>query len=219
MDHTILLALGRRKSGKTTLVRDLVQRAEADTLILVYDQYRNFRPEHGFERQYRSLEAFRADVEAGEFRQDENEDAPETGVAVFAPMGEELSCDALAEEAIRLRDCVLVVDELDAVCKGGGTQIREQHLRQIVEYGRHLEVTLIGGARRAAAVHRSITAGADKMYIFRLTEPNDLDYIKDYCGADFAEQVRQLPKCPACDPSNGRGRHLHRHLTWPDDCG
>lgn len=51
-------------------------------------------------------------------------------------------------------------------------------LDKIIRYGRHYRIDIIMVARRPTELNRISTAMCDILYCFRITEPNDLDYLK-----------------------------------------
>jgi len=69
----------------------------------------------------------------------------------------ELEFDTLFGAACSMGNVVVVFDEIDMVCSP--TNI-EFHLNRIIQYGRHLNVGLIGASRRPANVHRNLTSQA-----------------------------------------------------------
>lgn len=103
------------------------------------------------------------------------------------------SNDIAAELAIsfawNLGRCTLVIDEIDLYCTPWDVY---GDLLNIIKYGRHKEINLIGIAQRPANVNRSLTAQADVKIIFRITEPTDLKYLQKFCQV-VPDSVRGLP--------------------------
>jgi len=89
----------------------------------------------------------------------------------------------------RLRGYTIFIDEVDQFCSPHNFPWPFQRL---VNYQRHYNVDLIFAARRPAMIHRDLTALADTIHFFHCHELNDLQYIKNLCGAAFADKVRGL---------------------------
>lgn len=83
----------------------------------------------------------------------------------------------------------LVIDEAD-----GFNDTNAPCFDQLVRYGRNRNVDLITGCRRPYEISRNITAGANKIYIFRTNEPRDIEYFKSTVLGEKAEKLRSLPK-------------------------
>jgi hypothetical protein len=67
----------------------------------------------------------------------------------------------------------------------------QEDLKWSLNYGRQFGQSLIGCARRAAAVSRTWTANADWIVAHQTQEPADLDYLSQY-GFD-ADTLKDLP--------------------------
>jgi len=85
---------------------------------------------------------------------------------------------------------VLLLDEVDLIC--GTSESRDNPVLWAANYGRHSGLMMICTARRPARIHRDLTALADRIIMYRLTEPRDLAYVRGYCGSDIADQVARL---------------------------
>ena len=85
---------------------------------------------------------------------------------------------------------VLLLDEVDLIC--GPSAGRDNPVLWAANYGRHSGLMLICTARRPARIHRDLTALADRIILYRLTEPRDLAYVREYCGAEMADRVARL---------------------------
>ena len=141
----IILILGRRGTGKTTLARRLVNGWPADR-VLAHDPMGEFE-EFPLIRDDRCAES----VPAG---------------------------------------TVIIADELDLIAPPNSW--RTEWIRDVLHYGRHLDISLIGCSRRPANVHRDVTALASTVYLGRITEPRDLDY----CALAWGECCYQAADLP-----------------------
>jgi len=75
----------------------------------------------------------------------------------------------------------LIIDEIDLFLSPWEY---DPDLMNIIRMGRHKEINLVGITQRPASVHKNLTALADRRVIFRITEPNDRDYLKKFVGID-----------------------------------
>jgi energy-coupling factor transporter ATP-binding protein EcfA2 len=100
-----------------------------------------------------------------------------------------------AQYALNLRNCVLVIDEVDRVAPNTtGSLVAGDPLHTVIQYGRHEDVALWCAARRSVRVHTDIRALADVIYLFKHTEPRDLAWIADVCGQEVAAAVPLLER-------------------------
>lgn len=105
------------------------------------------------------------------------------------------SVEDAAAYAVASAPATLVVDEVDRVAPNHAGGLREgTQLHAIVNYGRHLGVALFAASRRPARVHSEIPSLADKIVLFQLTSPRDLDWVRDATDDETAEDVRQLTR-------------------------
>jgi hypothetical protein len=85
-------------------------------------------------------------------------------------------------------DVFAVIEEADRYCSPYGI---EDNLNWSINYGRQFGQSLVGCARRAAAVSRTWTANSDWIVAHQTQEPADLDYLSQF-GFD-AESLKDLP--------------------------
>jgi hypothetical protein len=71
--------------------------------------------------------------------------------------------------------CVYAIDEVDKFQEPG---YAPPEFYELLNYGRHVEVAMIGTARRSAQVSKEYTYGLSEICAFRTTEPGDLDYLE-----------------------------------------
>lgn len=108
-------------------------------------------------------------------------------------MGEftDLECVPDSVRAVDLpAGTVVLADELDLIAPPNAWRV--SWIRDVIHYGRHLDIGLIGCSRRPANVHRDITALASAVYLGRITEPRDLEYCAAAWG-DCCYQAADLP--------------------------
>lgn len=95
-----------------------------------------------------------------------------------------------AQEKNPVKDLWLFVDEIDLYFS---FRQPDPFLTRIVRYGRHARINLVAISQRPANIHNDLLAQADEKIIFNTNEPNDLVYLKKYAGCEPAE-LQQLPK-------------------------
>lgn len=100
-----------------------------------------------------------------------------------------------AQFALKNAPCVLVMDEVDRACPNSPAGLPPgSPLHSVIQYGRHEDVALWCAARRSVRVHTDVRALADVIYLFKHTEPRDLQWIGEVCGAEVAAQVPRLER-------------------------
>jgi hypothetical protein len=96
-------------------------------------------------------------------------------------------------------NCLYAIDEVD---KFQQPAYAPPELYELLNYGRHVQVAMIGTARRSAQVSKEYTYGLSEICAFRTTEPGDLEYLeKKAAGAG------------AILPTLGQ----YEYLRWMDD--
>lgn len=97
--------------------------------------------------------------------------------------------DAIWRDVPLGRPTWVVVEEADRYCSA---TVTDPGLLDLIRYGRHWGVSLVGVARRAASVSRTWTAAADWIVAHRTTEPRDLAYLAEYLGAEVVAALPDL---------------------------
>lgn len=205
------LFLGRSRMGKTHLARLMLARllAERD-IAIVHDKHVQYP---GYV--WRSV---------GQFKQAAA--WPKVNVFPFSPV-EEITDLAMwvagyersggeyqRRRAVRKRQVVLVIDEIDMAATAQGYIDTPKAARgerrsmgplwYIVQQGRWFGIDLVGCSRQPRAVHGSLRGNSDRIYCFRLTEPNDLDWVEEAAGSQFRQVVERLAPRTYClfDPND-----------------
>lgn len=77
---------------------------------------------------------------------------------------------------------------------------------KIANEGRHRDIRVLACARRPARVSRDLTANASRIVVFHVTEPRDLEYLREYMGEDARKSADLDPsRFEALDWREGRG--------------
>jgi len=63
---------------------------------------------------------------------------------------------------------------------------------RLIRLGRHRQIDLVWTGQRAAEIARRLTAATDVFVLYAQTEARDLDALADRCGAEVAEKVSRL---------------------------
>lgn len=83
----------------------------------------------------------------------------------------------------------IFIDEVDRFCSPHSIP---RELRNLLNYRRHDGISLIVVARRAAAIHRDVSALASRICLFHTHERTDLDYIRFSVGQEYADKCAKL---------------------------
>lgn len=84
------------------------------------------------------------------------------------------------------------VDEIDAFMTAN--DLGPKSFYELVNYGRHLKVAMIGTTRNTVAVSRQYTSMLTEICIFDTSEPRYLKYFEDTCGAQASGLIPLLGK-------------------------
>ena len=170
METTLILATGRKGSGKSTMLRSLVGEVfDLNTRAVIWDNTREWSEP--------------ADLTEGQLERLE-----------ILP-SHEFSVEDAARRALELAPAILVVDELDRVLPNGMGQswgLKMPNLYSIIHAGRHYRTALFCAVRRFQNVHQDVVALADVVYVFRTTRAGDVDRLTREFGA-LGAQARELP--------------------------
>lgn len=96
-------------------------------------------------------------------------------------------------------DMVFVVEEIDRFSDSTHLPIE---FANIVQRGRHRDITLIAISQRPYRVNRTLSSQVKELYTFQQSEPRDIDFISEFIGQNL-EAVRNLP--------------LYNYLHWTSD--
>jgi DNA helicase HerA-like ATPase len=168
----VISVLGHKGSGKSTLVKEIV---EEHPRVITFDtmgEYDN------------AIETFPEAVrELGKL-----EHARRFKIAIRLPEDED-ALEAM-EVAYELTGTLVVFEETSFYCS---PSYLPTILKKFVRYGRHREISQIYVSRRPAEIHRDLTAQSDLIVSFRQHEPADVDYLRKLMGPE-ADKLPTLPK-------------------------
>lgn len=180
MDNSILVVLGRKGSGKSTLVREIIREKMVERRrVLIIDGMGEYGGEgievvHGVDDALDRIEKI---------------DDHDRFAYAFRTMRSEDDLDLIGV-AYEVPNQLLVIEEASRYCSA--TQLPDE-IGQLVRYGRHREIDMIFIARRPSELHRDVTANADVVVTFQQHEPRDVLYLRSIFG-ERAERAKLLPR-------------------------
>jgi hypothetical protein len=101
-----------------------------------------------------------------------------------------------------LPNTLLVMEELDRLCSAHDIP---DPLWRLANLGRHFSVSFIGVARSPKSIHGDFRRAADVIYVGKLNEPSDVDYLNEYAGNEFCAKARLLSD--------------YQFVSWPESEG
>jgi hypothetical protein len=176
-EKKVVLIFGKRGSGKSYFAQSLIAGAAR---LVIYDTL----GEHGrgvvFDRdQYDLFRRFWKGCYQDSFR------------IVYRPIEPDLELAWIAELVWECGDVTFLVEEVDTFCSAYRI---EPEFANIIQRGRHRNITLIGITQRPYGIHRLLTSQAKEIYIFATNEPRDREYLRNLIGQDVESKLDQLSK-------------------------
>lgn len=182
--NTVTVVLGKKGSGKSTLVGEIIQDEER---VWVIDSLAEYGKDRGLE----VYTDFESCVEA--IQESAGRDRFRLSLRVLSEE-ENLDLIGLCYEAAgdineRGKTSMIVVEETSLYVK---PNMMPDEIAKIVRYGRHRELDQVYVSRRPAELSRDLTANADVIVTFRTTEPRDLQYLSSYFSPEEIERIKGL---------------------------
>lgn len=101
-------------------------------------------------------------------------------------------------------EVIFGVDEIDGRCGARwGNTFMPRELYDVVNYGRHRQVSMCFTAREPMQIARGLTSAAHEMRLFHMHENRYVKYFADFINDDVAARLRTLPK--------------YEYLLWRND--
>ena len=182
MRNRIIVILGKKGTGKTTLAKWYSLKSEKPVIII--------DPQD----QFSDLSLIFTDIyEASTFIADRWYELRAFGGRVVVQVSDEEDVQEFLTWAWeRLKDYLLIIDEVDLFYNQWNWS-HKNIIRKFIHYGRHKEADLITTSRRPANLPKDLLSQADVLEIFRMREPRDLNYLKQFIYAeDVEEKIRNL---------------------------
>ncbi len=174
-EKKVQLVIGKRGSGKSELAKFLIRNADR---LVVYDIMSEYTEGVTFDdTQLCELGVFWGAVYAREFR------------IVYRPLNPRDEIDWLAQAVFALGDLTFVVEEIDSICTPFDMPLAMQ---AIIQRGRHRNVELIGVTPAPFGIHRDLTRQAKDIFVFKTTEPRDVQYLQRLLGEKIEHKLIAL---------------------------
>lgn len=101
------------------------------------------------------------------------------------------SFNTFIEICYRRGNCTAVIDEAHLICDAKNAP---PWLLMTLIDGRRRGVDILYVSHRFSTVHRMLTANTDEFWFYKITEPADLQGIRQRCGVDVMERVANLDR-------------------------
>lgn len=198
-EKKVVLILGQRGSGKSYLANEMLAKYPR---YLIYDTLGEYSRGVIF-LELQNLKSFWGEHYQGNFR------------LIYQPVNPIEDFDEVCDLVYELGDMMFLVEEIDTFCS---SQMISTAFANIIQRGRHKDITLIGVSQRPYGIHRIITSQAKEIYSFLHREPRDVDYLKFFIGSE-AEKVRDLPRYHYLLWQGGKGVSIRKGLDGEPTIG
>ena len=173
IEKIIELILGKRGSGKSYLAKKMVLQ---HSRYLIYDTLGEYT-DGVVIQSLAELSGFWEKVYRKKFR------------IIYQPLDPELEFDAICELVWQCENMTFLVEEVDRYARPLAMSLP---FKEIIQRGRHHDITFIGVTQRPHGVDKLITSQAKAMYIFNTTEPRDIKYFQEVVGDGVIEKFAEL---------------------------
>ena len=174
-EKKITLIFGKRGSGKSYLAARLM---ECIGRILVYDTLGEYRNGFIF-HDLGELARFWKRNSRGPFH------------LIYQPTDPEAEFEQIANLAWLCGDLTFLVEEIDIF---SGPHKIGAAFQNVIQRGRHKNISLIGISQRPFGIHRLLTSQAKEIYIFSTHEPRDREYLRNLLGSEIETKLDGLEK-------------------------
>lgn len=177
MQNRIIFITGRKGCGKSTYALRFAEQAAGSHTLVIVDPMNCFG----------SLQL--PDVRT----RDELAAITRSGRRSFRviPTVDESIVETVFEFCFHAQNLILIVDEVDLYLSHA---LPSPWLLKLIRYGRHQRVSLVAISQRPANVKRDLTAMADDVIVFAVTENRDLQYLSQRLSPTEINIVKRLPK-------------------------
>lgn len=172
----VIAAFGKRGAGKTVFLKEAGWYSPATLIFDTMDEFRGFR-------KFTSISSL--------FEFIKNEES--FHVRYVPPPDSDVTDDArdIARLVLARGNMLLIIDEADRVFPNKLGLPSE--VQSLITRGRHADIALIFASQRPSLVSRLATSQASRFVFFKLVEPKDIAYCREFVSID-AGAVRGLPK-------------------------
>jgi len=173
IEKIIELIFGKRGSGKSYLAQKMIQQ---HSRYLIYDTLNEYT-DGVVIQSLAELSNFWAKVYRKPFR------------IIYQPLDPELEFDKICSQVWLCENMTFLVEEVDRYARPLAMSLA---FKEIIQRGRHRDITFIGVTQRPHGVDKLITSQAKAMYIFNTTEPRDIKYFQEVVGEGVVEKFADL---------------------------
>jgi len=175
-EKKIQLVMGKRGSGKSELTKYLIRNVNR---LVVYDIMSEYVEGVTFDDTEidQLVDFWRQVYYMRDFR------------IIYRPMQPKEEINWIAEAVFALGDLTFVVEEIDSICTPFDIPLPMQ---AIIQRGRHKNVEMIGVTPAPFGIHRDLTRQAKDIFIFRTTEPRDVQYLQRLLGSRIEHKLAAL---------------------------
>lgn len=174
-EKKITLIFGKRGSGKSYLAARLL---EATERIVIYDTLGEYRQGAVFDN-VGDLARFWHRNHGLRFR------------LIYRPTDPEGEFEQIANLVWLCGDVTFLVEEIDIF--SSPHQIGPA-FQNVVQRGRHKNISLVGISQRPFGIHRLLTSQAKEIYIFSTNEPRDREYLRNLLGTNIEATLDGLDR-------------------------
>jgi len=175
-EKKIQLVMGKRGSGKSELTKYLIRNVNR---LVVYDIMSEYVEGVTFDDTEidQLVDFWRQVYYMRDFR------------IIYRPMQPKEEINWIAEAVFALGDLTFVVEEIDSIYTPFDIPLPMQ---AIIQRGRHKNVEMIGVTPAPFGIHRDLTRQAKDIFIFRTTEPRDVQYLQRLLGSRIEHKLAAL---------------------------
>jgi len=183
-EKKVILILGQRGSGKSYLAKNLISEIKR---LIIYDTLGEYNTGISLEN-LEEFKQFFLKVYQGNFK------------ICYQPINPAIDFDIICDIVFECGELTYLVEEIDTFSSAQGIS---DAFANIIQKGRHKNITLIGVSQRPFGIPRLITSQAKTIYSFIHREPRDLEYLKAFIG-DEAERIKDLKQYEFLKWDNGK---------------
>lgn len=185
----LVCVFGKRGAGKTTTIAHALQHCQGPVVVAdILGNYKNKKNEKGEIIGPKMTECDSLSEGINAINSWLANPKEETKIIVIKAPDPDVTVDFLSSVLWEAGRGTLVLDEAD-----GFSLDAAPCYDWLVRYGRNRNVDLLTGCRRPAEISRNITAGANRLYLFRTQEPRDIEYFRSIIG-DRAFELMDVPQ-------------------------
>lgn len=176
MKNEVILITGQRGQGKTTYIKNQISLYNRVIIFDLLGEFTYYETANNLRNFFQKLSNRKGD---NFFVLD-----------YFNPKNSDEDFRVVCEAVNRLKDIMLVVDEIDYFCSSHSIP---KEFDEIVKRGRHQALQLIVATRRPHEIPPIIRSQVSQLITFRHIEPRDLQYLREIIDLP-EEEISNLQK-------------------------